>query len=173
MLFVNTHAAELPLDTTAPASVLYPASCKAKTELQDSLARRDCSVTRMNTYDTVPASTLGDTARQAAAQAAVVTFASPSAIKAYVKLVLATSGNSCSTSAGAKDPQHPPVACIGHTSAAAAVRAGLRHVHYPDSPGVDGWVTAVQAALRGDTPRDAELLAETSAGGGRVKAEDE
>jgi uroporphyrinogen-III synthase len=132
---------------------LYPCSCRASTELQDGLAARSCAVTRMNTYDTVPASSLPPDARQLAAQAAVVTFASPSAIKAYVKLLLP----SPPLAAGCEHP-HPPVACIGHTSAAAAVRAGLRRVHYPDSPGVEGWALAVQAALRGDAPRDRELL---------------
>lgn len=152
-------AAELPLDgATRAGGLLYPCSCRARTELQDGLAARSCVVTRMDTYDTVPATSLPPDAKQLAAQAAVVTFASPSAIKAYVQLLLPSQ-------AAGGGHAHPPVACIGHTSAAAAVRAGLRRVHYPDSPGVEGWALAVQAALRGDAPRDRELLERAQAGG--------
>jgi hypothetical protein len=154
-------SAELPCDDVARAAgcaVLYPASSKARAELADGLAARgacggDCggfTMTRLDTYTTVPATALPPGAAAAAAAADVVTFASPSAVKAYCKLLRRDDGDGGAAIA---------IACIGETSASAAGAAGLRRIHFPDAPGVDGWVEAVQAALGGAAPRDAELLA--------------
>ena len=131
--------------------MLYPASALARAELQRGLeARGGFELVRLNTYDTVPSSRLPEGAAAASASTACVTFASPSAVKAWCALLrpLLASG-----------AQPPAVACIGLTSARAAAAAGLSRVYYPDAPGVEGWAEAVQAALRGDPPRDAELKA--------------
>ncbi len=125
----KTLAEELP-GPTADGSVLYPASCKAKTEVQGGLAARGFSCTRLNTYDTVSARWTPAQA-EAAAAAAVVALASPSAVKVWAERV--------GTGAAA--------ACIGETSAAACREAGFRRVFWPDSPGIDGWAAAVSDAL--------------------------
>lgn len=39
------------------------------------------------------------------------------------------------------------IACIGSTTAIAAEKAGFGNVHYPEQPGIDGFVTAVTDAL--------------------------
>ena len=59
------------------------------------------SVTRLNTYDTVPVRTMDPERLQLARQAAVLTVASPSAVKAWVNL------------AGLQDTTDIAVACIG------------------------------------------------------------
>ena len=152
----RSRAAELPFDDVARASggaVLYPASSKARAELADGLAARRCgfALTRLDTYTTVPAAELPAGAAGAAAAAACVTFASPSAVKAWCALLPGDVARA------------PPVACIGETSATAAAAAGLRRIHFPDAPGVDGWVDAVAAALAGAPPRDDELAAAAAA----------
>ena len=153
---IALRAAELPFDDVAAAAggaVLYPASAKARAELADGLEARRCGfmLTRLDTYNTVPAAELPAGASERAAAAGVVTFASPSAVKAWCALLRPDAARSAA------------VACIGETSATAAAAAGLRRIHFPDAPGVDGWVTAVQDALSGAAPRDAELLAAVAA----------
>lgn len=137
----------------AAGAVLYPASSKARAELADGLAARRCgfALHRLDTYTTVPAAHLPAAAAERAADAAVVTFASPSAVKAWLALLAPEAARAAA------------VACIGETSATAAAAAGLRRIHFPDAPGVDGWVQAVQDALAGAAPRDAELLAALAA----------
>jgi uroporphyrinogen-III synthase len=160
-------AAELPADAAAAAArgaVLYPASSKARAELAEGLAARGgvFELTRLDTYDTVPASSLPPDAAAAAAAASVVTFASPSAVKAWCALLPPAAARA------------PAVACIGETSATACSAAGLERIHFPDAPGVDGWVEAVADALRGAPPRDAELAAARAAGrakGAKASAE--
>ena len=149
-------AAELPDDDVAVAAggaVLYPASTKARAELADGLAARRCgfALQRLNTYDTVPAALRPAGAAERAAAAGVVTFASPSAVKAWCALLRPEAAKAAA------------VACIGETSATAAAAAGLRRIHFPDAPGVDGWVQAVHDALAGAAPRDEELLAAVAA----------
>lgn len=61
--------------------VLYPASSKASSDLQGGLVRRGFEVRRLNTYDTLPVAELEPSVLDAARAAAVVAFASPSAVK--------------------------------------------------------------------------------------------
>ncbi|CAD7700507.1 unnamed protein product [Ostreobium quekettii] len=128
-------AAELPVGNNGSGSVLYPASAKAGGDLQEGLEARGFEVTRLDTYDTRPASQvdLGDL--EAAVGADVVTFGSPSAVGAWVAL------------AGEAGRAGPAFACIGRTSGEAARRAGLGRVFYPQRPGMEGWVAAVMDAL--------------------------
>jgi uroporphyrinogen-III synthase len=122
-----------------PPTVLYPASAKAGSDLQAGLAARGFAVTRLATYDTLPVPT-GDLERgalAAARTAAVVALASPSAVRAWVAAV----GGLEAAAAG------PAVAAIGSTTGLAARKAGLDRVHWPEAPGLDGFVTAVEEAL--------------------------
>ena len=139
-------SAELPLTTKHneqssteqhPPSVLYPASRKAATTLQDALTARGFDVVRLNTYNTVPVATVAPEDLEEAKSCAVVTIASPSACKAWIALV----GQSFASS--------KPLACIGSTSGHAALKAGLpeHSVFWDDDPGMDGFVRSVTLAL--------------------------
>lgn len=126
---------ELPHLPGGADTVLYPASVKASTDLQDSLAAAGFKVTRINTYNTVGVSQVDPQALQAAQAADVITFGSPSAVKAWVALV------------GLEAAQRQMSVCIGSTSARACNTAGLTKVIYPDSPSIDSWVECVLQAL--------------------------
>ncbi|GMH42060.1 hypothetical protein BSKO_09979 [Bryopsis sp. KO-2023] len=131
-----TLSKELPIpDSTNGGKVLYPASAKARSELQDGLASRGFEVTRLNTYDTVPVESVADDDLRGALKADVVTFGSPSAVKAWRRVAGERSGNDVA------------VACIGGTSAKAAEGAGFTNVYYPKKPGVEGWAESVLDAL--------------------------
>ena len=127
-------AAELPLSENT--RVLYPASARAKKELQDGLGERGCEVLRINTYTTVAATVDRLTEEQvhAARNAAVVCFASPSAAMAWV--------DAFGVSAKA--------ACIGRTSYDACIRLGWKEedVFCPDAPGVDGFARSASEAWK-------------------------
>ena len=128
-------SAELPLQHSKAATVLYPSSAKAGTDLQvpplahlchsqssppstvlissraaaletllclqSGLEHRGCQVVRLNTYNTVPVASLDPKQLAAAQQAQVLAVASPSAVKAWVKL------------AGLQDQTDVAIACIG------------------------------------------------------------
>lgn len=129
----------------AGSMVLYPASARAATTLQDGLASRGAEVCRLNTYTTlaVTPAALSSAARDAAARARVVAVASPSAVKAW----LAVQGDM------AQADEEPRLACIGETSASAAKRLGVdpARIYWPDAPGVEGWVDAIQRALQDES----------------------
>lgn len=77
---------ELPLPEgfdhqTVQPRVLYPCSAKAGSTLQDLLRDRGFSVTRLNSYGTTAVTTVTPSERSQAAQARLVVFASPSAVK--------------------------------------------------------------------------------------------
>ena len=131
-----TLAGELPL-TAKSARVLYPASAKAASTLQEGLRSRSARVTRLNTYSTEKVTAVDADAMALAKAADVVTFGSPSAVKAW----LALSGLSD------EKVEHPLYACIGGTSARACDEVGLPGVLFPESPGVDGWERVVLDAL--------------------------
>lgn len=71
----NIHTRPPSLHAAPP-----PAPCSLPA-LQSGLERRGFQVMRLNTYDTVPVTTLDGAALAAAKRAAVVTVGSPSAIK--------------------------------------------------------------------------------------------
>lgn len=131
-----TLAGELPL-TAKSARVLYPASAKAASTLQEGLRSRGARVTRLNTYSTEKVTAVDPDAMALAVAADVVTFGSPSAVKAW----LALSG------LAGEGVAHPLYACIGGTSARACDKVGLPGVLFPESPGVDGWERVVLDAL--------------------------
>ncbi|RWW24117.1 hypothetical protein GW17_00011608 [Ensete ventricosum] len=82
----------------------------------------------MNTYNTVAAKDVDETILEFALSAPVVAVASPSAVRAWVKLI--------------REPENwdNSVACIGETTGLAAKRLGLKNVYYPKNPGLEGYV---------------------------------
>ncbi|KAL3799414.1 hypothetical protein HJC23_013869 [Cyclotella cryptica] len=137
----ETLVQELPLSDAAKiegrvTTLLYPASAKAQDTLQNGLEGRGFSVTRLNTYDTVPASWTTDQL-SLAESATVACFASPSAVKAWLK------------NTDAIDKPRAIAACIGETSASACRKLEWDEssIFYPEKPGIDGWVLSVADAL--------------------------
>ncbi|GLI66857.1 hypothetical protein VaNZ11_010844 [Volvox africanus] len=128
---------ELPRIPGGTGRVLYPASVKASTDLQDSLAAAGFEVHRINTYNTGPVRSVPESLLREALTADVVTYGSPSAVKAWVGL------------AGLEVANSKVNACIGSTSAKACASAGItENVYFPDSPGIEGWVDAVDRGCR-------------------------
>lgn len=128
-------ASELPKLNDGNNRVLYPASLKAGDDLETGLKERGFNVMRMNTYSTETVRNLDQAAIAAAASVPVATFASPTAVKAWMELV-----------AGPRN-WDGAAACIGSTSANAASKAGLQKIYHPESPGIEGWVESVMEAL--------------------------
>lgn len=126
---------ELPKIPGGTNVVLYPASAKAGTDLQNGLSEAGFDVRRLHTYDTRAVSGVAEADLAAARGADVVTFGSPSAVKAWVGLV------------GLEAAKGVPAACIGETSARACRAAGLERVYHPEAPGIEGWAQAVADAL--------------------------
>ena len=111
----DTMVVELPVDESS--RVLYPASAKAASTLQGGLAARGATVTRLDTYSTENVINAVDPAVLARALAAdVVTFGSPSAVKAWMAL----SGLDPAAS------DHPAYACIGARPPRRATRLASR-----------------------------------------------
>jgi len=135
---------ELPQLDNGTGRVLYPASAKAKTTLQDGLEARGFKVTRLNAYDTRPVSSVSTEALEQALEADCITVASPSALKAWLTIA----GN---------HPSHMKVACIGQTSYNACKNLGMDMtlVFAPETnPGVESMVETVVMAL-GEGTRNA------------------
>jgi uroporphyrinogen-III synthase len=120
-------------------NVLYPASAKAADVIVNGLEERTVfSVTRLDSYDTVPAP-WDTTQEEQAQQCQIVCFASPSAIKGWITNIEAVGIN----------PNRYVAACIGETSAAACRKFGWddSRIFYPkEQPGMEGWVEAVMEA---------------------------
>ncbi|KAG2437462.1 hypothetical protein HXX76_006112 [Chlamydomonas incerta] len=128
---------ELPRVPGGSRRVLYPASVKASTDLQDSLTEAGFEVHRINTYNTTSVKSVPEALLRDALTADVVTYGSPSAVKAWVGL------------AGLQHANSKVNACIGSTSAKACANAGIsQHVFFPDAPGIEGWVEAVERGCR-------------------------
>uniref|UniRef100_A0A7C9EAL9 Uroporphyrinogen-III synthase n=1 Tax=Opuntia streptacantha TaxID=393608 RepID=A0A7C9EAL9_OPUST len=129
-------ASELPRAGDEKCSVLYPASVKASSELEEGLSSRGFEVTRLNTYTTVPVQHVDPLLLEQALTAPVVAVASPSAVRAWLEIIPAIENWSNA------------VACIGETTGLAAKRLGLRNVYYPSNPGLEGWVCSILDALK-------------------------
>ncbi|KAL2632007.1 hypothetical protein R1flu_016693 [Riccia fluitans] len=123
---------ELPKQEGGNGEILYPSSAKAGSDLEIGLSERGFKVLRLNTYSTESVKSLDPEKVAAAIAAPVATFASPTAVRAWIELV---------------GPWNGAAACIGTTSAKAAKSAGLCRVFCPESPGIDGWVESVMEAL--------------------------
>ena len=128
----------------ATINVLYPASAKAKKTLQKGLeARTDTSfkVTRLDTYDTVPAKWTEEQLKIAQEDIKIVCFGSPSAVQSWVEKVNEMGSKNIATKSLA--------ACIGETSAQACREMGWKEedIYYPDKPGIPGWTESVADAM--------------------------
>lgn len=135
-LVIELPESDRAISENRSTTLLYPASAKAQNTLQDGLEERGFTVTRLNTYDTVPASWT-DEQISLAKSSNISCFASPSAVKAWLK--------------NTSELETPRVlaCCIGETSASACKANGWEecNIFYPDKPGVGGWTTAVADAL--------------------------
>ena len=128
-------------------TVFYPASAKAQDTLQIGLEERGFSVLRFNTYDTVTASWNADQA-SLAQFATVACFASPSAVKAWLK------------NTSQLETPRALASCIGETSASACRKNEWEenNIFFPEKPGVDGWAIAVADALEHSTVERVDAL---------------
>jgi uroporphyrinogen-III synthase len=128
-----TLVEELPAkrETT---TLLYPASAKAASTLEEGLKARGFDVTRLNTYDTVTASWTDDQ-KEAAANVHVACFGSPSAIEGWLL--------------NTNDNIEVLAACIGETSAKScrAHKWPEERIFFPEKPGIQGWAASVKEAL--------------------------
>ena len=123
---------EMPQPSGDGEKILYPASAKASNDIVDGLTKRGYIVKRINTYSTETAEwTLEE--RCMSKKIHIATFSSPSTVRGWTNNVKV-------------DPSLP-VACIGETSAEAAKSAGFVKVFHPGSPGIPGWVQAIQQAV--------------------------
>lgn len=98
---------------------------------------RGFDVRRLDTYTTVPVTEVTPEELETASSCAVVSIASPSALKAWLELV------------GPDHARTAKVACIGQTSGDTALRLGFseEQVFWPDNPGLEGFVESVERAL--------------------------
>ena len=115
-------------------TLLYPASTKAASTLEDGLVARGFEVTRLNAYDTVTAEWTSEE-KILAASVQVACFGSPSAVKGWL------------TNTG--DNKEVLAACIGETSATECRKQQWHedNIFYPEKPGIPGWAASVKEAL--------------------------
>lgn len=125
-------AGELPFSSDSKL-VLYPVSAKASTDNVAALEQRGFIVNRINTYTTETA-LWTPTQQEQGRKVTVATFASPTTVRGWVENV----GMDTSLQ----------IACIGTTSAKAARKAGFTNIHYPTSPGIEGWIDAIRDAIK-------------------------
>jgi uroporphyrinogen-III synthase len=109
-------AERFPVAPSGGGAVLFPASAGARATLPDALRAKGWDVDVVVAYRTVPAPTPGDEVVRELGAASAVTFASPSAVEAF----LASRGTD-----GGPLPVPPVVACVGPVTAGAARAAGL------------------------------------------------
>ncbi|KAL2895172.1 Uroporphyrinogen-III synthase chloroplastic [Bienertia sinuspersici] len=129
-------ASELPKHGDENSTVLYPASVKASSEVEEGLSTRGFDVTRLNTYSTVAVQHVDPLLLEKALAAPVIAVASPSAVRAWVKV------------SSSVRQLNNAVACIGETTGLAAKSLGLQNVYYPLNPGLEGWVESILDALK-------------------------
>ena len=122
--------------------VLYPCSKKAAKTIQNGLSSRGFTVTRLNTYSTEQVTDIPKDVLEKAVEANVVTFGSPSAVKAWKSLTLDMLEE--------RGGKHPTYACIGQTSANACEDCELPDVWHPENPGMEGWAEGVKLCLEQD-----------------------
>ena len=145
-------AEELPLDiidsdnessnSNSNREVLYPCSKKAAKTIENGLSSRGFIVTRLNTYSTEQVTNIPKEVLERAVDASVVTFGSPSAVKAWKSLTLELLEE--------RGGKHPTYACIGQTSANACEDCELPDVWHPEDPGMEGWAEVVKLCLEQD-----------------------
>lgn len=127
---------ELPRDLSKCEQVLYPASHQADDTLEKALRERHFVVTRLDTYETTTIKNFDLEALEAAKAANVITFASPTAVRAWKEI----SGAACDLKQN--------VACIGSTTAEEAKAQGFENVTFPEQPGMDALVESIVQILQ-------------------------
>ena len=147
-----------PVDKVKLNRVLYPASAKAESTIQDVLEERkdaSFSVTRFNTYDTVPVTLPDEQVEMIMDDIQIACFGSPSSVDAYLKNVDRILGIEDKSD---EDKKKTPgsngnsvAVCIGSTSARRCLESGrwqAMDIYYPkSSPGLEGWAdSCLQAA---------------------------
>jgi len=153
----ETLALELPpVEGVDVTSVLYPASAKAADTIQEGLTSRTdgtFQVTRLNTYDTIPATFDEEQTRIMMEDVDIACFGSPSAVEAWlgnvdVALGIENLPDEDRQTAGNGDVL---AACIGTTTAKACLesrRWESRKIYYPkENPGMEGWAESTGQAL--------------------------
>lgn len=126
--------------------VLFVKAADAGAALATGLVAKGWTVDEVIAYRTVTAPPPHAEVVTGLADADVVTFASPSAVRAYLQL---------RDSTGQALPVPPVVACIGPTTATAARAAGLAVAVEPSGAGVDALVDSIAAYLGGSSARPA------------------
>jgi uroporphyrinogen-III synthase len=129
-----------PVSTVPGATVLFPASAGAHPTLPAALRAKGWEVDVVVAYRTVPASPPSAAAVRELESASAVTFASPSAVDAYLSL---------RTEGGRPLPVPPVVACIGPVTADAARAAGLEVAVVAAHASAAALVAALADALAG------------------------
>jgi len=123
----ETLAKELP--TTWGTRALYPSSSIAENTLAKGLEARGFVVTRLNTYETVPAEWSPEQL-QVAKSVDIVTFASPSTIRVWAERVGVAA----------------TAVVIGPTSAKACKSAGFERIECPEgSKGIEAWADLIKS----------------------------
>ena len=159
----ETLSAELPaVEGAGRTKILYPASAKARNDIEEGLEARtndadDAAVfdfTRLNTYDTVPA-TFSPSQMSHVDDIEIACFGSPSAVNAWlenmdVKYNLQDMDEEEKKKLGAQGNGNVLAACIGTTSARAVLESGrwnAMDIYYPkENPGVDSWADSIVQA---------------------------
>jgi len=153
-----TLSAELPSINTnenGVTRVLYPASAKARNDIQDGLMARKnkdgkqlFEFKRLNTYDTVPATFTKEQLTQID-DIQIACFGSPSAVEAWLKNVEFNNLDQEKKNLGSNG--NVVAACIGSTSAKAVLDSGRwssKDLYYPkENPGVESWVASIALAM--------------------------
>jgi len=116
--------------------VLFPRAAGARRSLPDGLRAKGWEVDEVVAYRTVAAPAPPVEIVAALAEADVVTFASPSAVTAYLSM---------RTGAGSPLPVPPVIACIGPATAAAARRALLGTIVESPTPSPEALEAAIAA----------------------------
>ncbi|CAB9513087.1 Uroporphyrinogen-III Synthase [Seminavis robusta] len=162
----ETLASELPPigdnnNNDGPTRILYPASAKAKNDIQEGLMARNTNdtvifeFTRLNTYDTVSA-TFNDEQLSLIDDIDVVCFGSPSSVTAWLDNVDRARGftelsDEEKRMMGPDGNGNVLAACIGTTSARACLESGRWHaadIYYPKvDPGVENWAWSTAQAV--------------------------
>lgn len=132
-------AESFPLPDVPGAGVLFPAAAGARPTVPSALRAKGWRVDEVAAYRTVAAPAPPAALVPVVAAADAVTFASPSALDAYV---------SWRTDDGRPFPVPPVVACIGPVTASAARAAGLSVAVEAARPSAGAVVDALARALR-------------------------
>lgn len=130
-------AAAFPLAAVSGARVLFPAAAGARPTLAEGVRSKGWIVDQVEAYRTVPVPPPSPAALPALAAADAVTFASPSAVDAYLAMRVD----------GRPIPLPPVVACFGPVTASAARAAGLAVTVEAATPGPDALVQSLVEAL--------------------------